>query len=51
MALMLIVAVFIGGKLGSKISMGFSEKTVNNVAGMIYIGLALLMISEILFMH
>jgi hypothetical protein len=51
MALMLIVAVFIGGKLGSKISMGFSEKTVSNVAGMIYIGLALLMISEILFMH
>lgn len=49
--LVLIVAVFIGGKLGSKVSMGFSEKTVNNVAGLIYIGLALLMIAEILFMH
>lgn len=50
-ALMLIVAVFIGGKVGSKISMGFSEKTVNNVAGFIYIGLALLMTLEILFLH
>jgi len=50
-ALILIVAVFVGGKLGSKISMGFSEKTVSKVAGFIYIGLAVLMGCEILFLH
>lgn len=50
-ALVLIVAVFIGGKIGSKISMGFSEKTVNKVASYIYIALALLMFSQILFLH
>lgn len=50
-ALVLIVAVFVGGKIGSKISMGFSEETVNKVASYIYIGLSLLMLSQILFMH
>ncbi len=50
-ALLLIVAVFVGGKVGSRVSMGFSEKTVNRVAGFIYVGLALLMVSEILFLH
>lgn len=51
MALILIVAVFAGGKLGSRLSMGFSEKTVNKVASIIYIVLALLMVSQILFLH
>lgn len=50
-ALVLIVAVFIGGKIGSKISMGFSEKTVNKVASYIYVVLALLMLSQVLFFH
>lgn len=51
MALILVVAVFIGGKLGSRLSMGFSEKTVNKVASFIYIVLALLMILQVLFMR
>ncbi len=50
-ALVLIVAVFVGGKIGSKISMGFSEETVNKVASYIYIVLSLLMFSQILFLH
>ncbi len=51
MAAILIVAVFIGGKLGSKISMGFSEKKVNKVASFIYIGLAVIMVLETIFIH
>ncbi len=50
-AIILVVAVFIGGKLGSKISMGFSEKRINHVASVIYICLAILMAAETFLMH